>query len=287
MVSEKAKKFWTTMMGIDRRVIFIFTFIAISIPMFIKIDMKISISPEVEILFESMERLPDGSRVLMSLDYDPSSEPELQPMAETFLQYALRRNFKVIVIGLWPQGPIQAERAREIAETKEEEQFEYGISYINLGFQAGNELVIQRMGSSIPEVFPRDYYGHSLREYEYPIMQGVKNFSNIDYVFNLSAGYPGTVEWVLFAADRFGAILGAGNTAVQAPMVYPYLGKQLKGVLGGMKGGAEFEILTNLKGRATGYMVGQTFAHAVIVFFIIIANIAYFATREEKKGGVL
>ena len=54
-----------------------------------------------------------------------------------------------------------------------------------------------------------------------------------------------------------------------------------------MKGGAEFEILTELKGRATGYMVGQTFAHTVIVLFIIIANIAYFATREEKKGGVL
>lgn len=287
MATEKTKKFWQTLMGIDRRVIFIFTFVALSIPMFIKIDMEIPISPEVETLFESLEKLPDGSKVLMSLDYDPSSEPELQPMAETFLQYALRRNFKVIVIGLWPQGPIQAERAREVAETKEGRQFEYGINYINLGFQAGNELVIQRMGSSIPDVFPRDYYGHSIREKEYPIMQGVKNFSNIDYVFNLSAGYPGTVEWVLFAADRFSANLGAGNTAVQAPMVYPYLGKQLKGVLGGMKGGAEFEILTNLKGRATGYMVGQTFAHAVIVFFIIIANIAYFATREEKKGGVL
>jgi hypothetical protein len=287
MASEKSKKFWKAMMGIDRRVIFVFTFVAISIPMFITIEMKIPISPEVEVLFEVMERLPDGSKVLMSLDYDPSSEPELQPMAETFLKYALRRNFKVIVIGLWPQGPIQAERAREIAETEEGKLFEYGVNYINLGFQAGNELVIQRMGSSIPDVFPRDYYGHSIKEYDYQIMQGVRNFSNIDYVFNLSAGYPGTVEWVLFAVDRFGATLGAGNTAVQAPMVYPYLGKQLKGLLGGMKGGAEFEMLTELKGRAVGYMVGQTFAHTVIVLFIIIANIAYFATREEKKGGVL
>jgi len=103
-------------------------------------------------------------------------------------------------------------------------------------------------------------------------------------VFNLSAGYPGTVEWVLFAVDRFNVILGAGNTAVQAPQVYPYLGKQLKGILGGMKGGAEFEILTGLKGRAVKYMVGQTFAHTIIVLFILIANIAYFATRGKEKG---
>jgi len=283
MATEEQKSFLEKMVGIDRRVIFIFIFVALSIPMFISIDMVIKVSPEVSTLVETMENLPDGAKVLMSLDYDPSSEPELQPMAETFLIYAMRRNFKVIIIGLWPQGPIQAERAKEVAEKVENRQFEYGVDYINLGFQAGNELVIQRMGSSIPDAFPREYFGRPIEEF--PIMQGVKNFSNIDYVFNLSAGWPGTVEWVLFAVDKFGATLGAGNTAVQAPMVYPYLGKQLRGLAGGMKGGAEFEMLTNLEGRAVKYMVGQTFAHAIIVFFIIVANIAYFATRGRKKGG--
>ena len=285
MASEKTKAFLLKMIGIDRRIIFIFVFIALSVPMFISIDMDIPTSPEVEMLVETMEKLPDGAKVLVSLDYDPSSEPELQPMAETFLIYAMRRNFKIIVIGLWPQGAIQAERAKAVAEEHEGKEFVYGENYINLGFQSGNELVIQRMGSSIPAAFPRDYFGRPVDEF--PIMQGVKNFSNIDYVFNLSAGYPGTIEWVLFAVDKFGATLGAGNTAVQAPMIYPYLGKQLKGLAGGMKGGAELEILTSLEGRAVKYMVGQTFAHAVIVLFIIIANIAYFATRDSKKGGVL
>ncbi len=285
MASEKTKAFLLKMIGIDRRIIFIFVFIALSVPMFISIDMNIPTSPEVEMLVETMEKLPDGAKVLVSLDYDPSSEPELQPMAETFLIYAMRRNFKIIVIGLWPQGAIQAERAKAVAEEHEGKEFVYGENYINLGFQSGNELVIQRMGSSIPAAFPRDYFGRPVDEF--PIMQGVKNFSNIDYVFNLSAGYPGTIEWVLFAVDKFGATLGAGNTAVQAPMIYPYLGKQLKGLAGGMKGGAELEILTSLEGRAVKYMVGQTFAHAVIVLFIIIANIAYFATRDSKKGGVL
>ncbi|MCP4580905.1 MAG: hypothetical protein GY839_04760 [candidate division Zixibacteria bacterium] len=284
MVSEKTKNFLERMMGIDRRIIFIFIFVALSIPMFISIDMEIPTSPEVEMLFETMERLPDGAKVMVSLDYDPSSEPELQPMAETFFIYAQRRKFKVICIGLWPQGAIQAERARAVVEEVTGKEFEYGEDYINLGFQSGNELVIQRMGSSIPAMFPRDYFGRPIAEF--PIMQGVTNFSNIDYVFNLSAGYPGTVEWVLFAADRFDATVGAGNTAVQAPMVYPYLGKQLKGLAGGMKGGAEFEILTDLPGRAVKYMVGQTFAHTVIVLFIIVANIAFFATRGDSKGGI-
>jgi hypothetical protein len=285
MAAEKIKNLLERMMRIDRRVIFVLIFIALSIPMFISIEMTIPTSPEVEMLVKTMADLPDGAKVMVSLDYDPSSEPELQPMAETFFIYAMKRKFKVICIGLWPQGSIQAERARVVTETTMGRGFEYGVDYINLGYQSGNELVIQRMGSSIPAMFPRDYTGHPIEEF--PIMQGVVNFSNIDYVFNLSAGYPGTIEWVLFAADRFNVTVGAGNTAVQAPMVYPYLGKQLKGLAGGMKGGAEFEILTGLPGRAVKYMVGQTFAHTVIVLFIIIANIAYFATRGERKGGVL
>lgn len=282
MVSEKTKTFFQKMMGIDRRIIFLFIFVAVSVPMFISIKMSIPVSPEVEMLVDALKKLPDGSRVMASLDYDPSSEPELQPMAETFMEYALKRDFKVIVIGLWPQGAIQAERARVVAEAMMGKAFEYGVNYINLGYQSGNELVIQRMGSSIPAAFPRDYFGRPVEEF--PIMQGVRNFSNVDFVFNLSAGYPGTIEWVLFAADRFNVKVGAGNTAVQAPMVYPYLGKQLIGLAGGMKGGAEFEILTNLKGRAVQYMVGQTFAHTVIVLFIIVANIAYFVTRETRRG---
>jgi hypothetical protein len=283
-MAEQKQGFLDRMMGIDRRVIFVLIFIALSIPMFIHIEMNILTSPEVEMLVDTMKKLPDGAKVIVSLDYDPSSEPELQPMAETFFQYALQRKFKVICIGLWPQGAIQAERARVVAEETAGKQFEYGVDYINLGYQSGNELVIQRMGSSIPAMFPRDYFGRPIEEF--PIMQGITNFSNIDYVFNLSAGYPGTIEWVLFAADRFGATVGAGNTAVQAPQVYPYLGKQLKGLAGGMKGGAEFEILTDLPGRAVKYMVGQTFAHAIIVLFIIIANVAFFASRGSKKGGI-
>jgi len=45
MASEKTKAFLLKMIGIDRRIIFIFVFIALSIPMFIHIDMDIPTSP--------------------------------------------------------------------------------------------------------------------------------------------------------------------------------------------------------------------------------------------------
>ena len=138
------------------------------------------------------------------------------------------------------------------------------------------------MGSDFKSMFTTDFAGTSYDDI--PLMKNIKNFSNIDYSFNLSAGYPGTVEWVQVAVDRYGVMLGAGNTAVQAPQCYPYLRSgQLIGILGGMNGAAEFELLTKQTGKGTKFMLSQSFAHVIVIAFIIIGNVAYFRGGRKKK----
>ena len=277
------------LLAIDRRWIFLFVGVALVIPFFLGLSCKSYVSPEVKSLYAALESLRPNSKVLVSFDYDPASEPELNPMADAFLKYAFNHRFKVICSGLWPQGPLEIERSfgRVLADSGIQKlNLQYGTDYVNLGFQSGNEFAIQGMGASIHNVFPSDVHGTPTSEI--PIMKDVRDFSNVDFVFNLSAGYPGTVEWVQVAADRYGVRLGAGNTAVQAPLVYPYLGSgQLEGLLGGMKGGAEFEGLTGFVGKATRFMVSQTFAHLVVILFIVVGNAAFFAVkrREKRQGG--
>jgi hypothetical protein len=291
------------LLSIDRRVIFLVIFLALTVPIFLRIKIDIDVTKEVQILYDEIESLPPGSRVLVSCDYDPGSEPELQPMAETAFKHFMRKKIRFAIIGLWPQGPMQANRAltminqangRYIIEGKDTltvgrdivvvgaDTIRYGHDFINLGFQSGNELVIQRLGSSVSDVFPVDSRGRATTSY--PIMNGLNRLADFDFIFNLSAGYPGTVEWVQFAVDRFHVPCGAGNTAVQAPQVYPYLDSgQLTGLLGGMKGGAEYEKLTGYIAKATMSMVSQTAAHIFVVLFIVIGNLAYFMTRGKKE----
>ena len=246
----------------------------------------VDITTEVKQVYDIVENLPEGSKVLISFDYDPGSMPELQPMAESFIRHCIRKKLKMVLMGLWPQGPIQANLALEKV-LKEEEfkniKLEEGIDWVNLGYVAGNEVVIQRMGSSIWAAFAADHRGTPL--HKLPLMMGVRNFSNIDFVYELSAGYPGTQEWVQFAVDKFGAKLGAGNTAVQAPLMYPFYPNQLLGLLGGMKGAAEYETLMNYPATGVQYMLSQSVAHAVVCFFIIVGNLAFFLTKGKKKGG--
>jgi hypothetical protein len=269
---------------VGRRTVFVFIAVSLTLPFFMSFRPPVKISPEVQLLYEAITKLEPGSKVLAAFDYDPPSAPELQPMADAFMAYAFKHDLKVIIMGLWPQGPQQANmsvvRALEKPEVKRMNR-KYGTDYVNLGFQSGNEFLVQRMGRSFRDPFPRDIY-NTLYD-SIPLLKGVENFSNIDYVINFSSGYPGTVEWVQIAVDRFGKDLGAGNTAVQAPSVYPYLSSgKLKGLAGGMTGAAEFEMATGEIGKATTYILAQSFSHVVVIAFIIIGNVALFLGKRKE-----
>ncbi len=270
---------------VDRRVVFIYVALAAGLPLFMDLLPPVTVTPDVQALVDVLEELPPHSKVLAAFDYDPPSAPELQPMAVAFFKFAFKKKLDVIIVGLWPQGPQQANDAIATALLDSSVMAAgpiYGEDYVNLGFQSGNEFVIQRMGSGFKAMFPRDE-----RQTPYdsiPVLQNIVNFSNIDFVMNFSSGKPGTIEWVQIAVDRFGARLGAGNTAVQAPQVYPYLrAKQMVGLLGGMSGAAEFEKALSMPGNGSIMLLSQISTHAIVILFIIIGNTAYFRTRKRKN----
>ncbi len=271
---------------VERRWVFVFVAVGLVLPYFMSISLETKVSPEVAGLYNALDSLPPGSKVLMAYDYDPPSAPELQPMADAAMAFAFKNDLKVIVMGLWPQGPQQANLslARALAEPEvAAKNLKYGVDYVNLGFQSGNEFVIQSMGSSFRSMFPRDVNNTPYEQI--PLLNGVENFSNVDFVANWSSGYPGTKEWVQIAVDRFNVKVGAGNTAVQAPEMYAYLNAgQLYGLVGGMTGAAEFENATNETGRATVALLSQLFSHAIVIWFIIVGNVAFFLGRQERKG---
>ena len=270
---------------VGRRTVFIFVGVSLLLPFFMQFRLPLQISPEVRSGFDALEELPPGSKVLAAFDYDPPSAPELQPMADVFMKYAFEHRLKVIMMGLWPQGPDQANQAVQAAVDENpdlRQTIKYGEDYVNLGFQAGNEFVILRMGESFAAMFPTDIYNTPYDSI--PVLQNVRGFDDIDLGINFSAGKPGTQEWVQIAVDRYQLPLLAGNTAVQAPMAYPFLkAGQLIGLMGGMAGGAEFEKLTEKEGKATTYLLSQSFAHMVVIIFIIIGNAAFLREKRKKK----
>jgi len=266
---------------LDRRWIFLAVGLLVILPLLFGFHIA-AVKPSHRAIgfYETIEKLPEGSTVLLAGDYDPGTAAENYPMHLAAARHLMRRNMKIIAMALYPAGPPLTDQVLRIAG--EEFGKQPGVDYVNLGYKTGNELVMSSMGQSIPATFPVDNRGVPVDRI--PVMRGVRNYGQIKLLVNVSAGYPGTKEWVQQVVSRFHLPMVAGVTAVSAPEYYPYLqAGQLQGLLGGMAGAAEYETLVQKPGLATRGMDAQSLAHVFIAFMIVLGNIAFLPQR--KAGG--
>ena len=272
----------TVLRSLDRRWIFL----AVGLLVILPLAFGFHIAPVVPShrakgFFDAVERLPEGSTVLVAGDYDPGTRAENYPMHLAATRQLMRRNIKIIGVELYPAGVPLADDVLRIVAAEYDKKI--GIDYVNLGYKVGNELVMSSMGSSIPKTFPVDSRGIPIAQV--PVMRGIENFQQIDMIVSISAGYPGTKEWVQQVVSRFHVPMVAGVTAVSAPEYYPYLqAGQLQGLLGGMAGAAEYEVLVGKPALATRGMDAQSLAHLFIAFMILLGNLAFLPQRKPAKG---
>ena len=272
------------LLKIDRRIIYIVMGLLVMFPLIKPLGLGVTSGPRAKTLFDAIDALPPGKTVIISVDFDPSSMPELYPMLTAVMRHAFAKDLKVLLCGLWVTGAGLADQA--VQTIPKEYNKVYGKDVVYLGWKAGVDAVILGMGERIKNVYPSDYYGKSLDSL--PLLDEVQRLRDIPLAFAISAGTPGYQDWLLYAQSRYGMRVGAGVTAVSAADAYPYLQSgQLTGLLAGMKGGAEYEVLVQKAGYSKAYMPAvaamdsQSLAHVVILVLVIIGNVAYFATRKR------
>jgi hypothetical protein len=281
-------KFFEALGKIDRKIIFIILTIVIIIPLIKPFGLISKASSRAESVFNAVDAIPPGKSLMISIDFDPGSMPELYPMLTAILRHAMAKDVKVIVLGLWLTGMGLGEQA--LTTVSHEYNKVYGQDYIFLGWKVGVLPVILGMGEDIKKVYPTDYYGTPLESL--PMMNNIKNYRDIPFFISLSAGTPGYESWIAYAQSRYGLKIGVGVTAVSAADAYPYLQTgQLTGMLGGMKGASEYEFLVKQKGYtqefspASQAMDSQSLAHLLILILIVIGNVGYFFTRKVTRRG--
>jgi hypothetical protein len=265
--------------GIDRRIIYLAVFLATAVPILTKAILKIEPLPEVRKAYEYIESLPEGSIVMVSIDYDAASMPELQPMLETFLHHSFRKNLKVIMLGHWALGlPLGQQALEEIAKKYNKK---YGEDYVFLGYRPGVAAVIINLGKEFRNVFSGDYAYTPLDSL--PLMRKVRNYKEIKLLYGLEAGAVGD-SWIQYGYARYNLPIILGTTAVMTPDYYPYMqANQVISVIGGLRGAADYETLVGISGQASIGMLPQSVIHLVIIAFIIIGNVGFLVLRRAKK----
>lgn len=270
---------WERIGNVDRRWIYLAVALTVIFPVLFPLKLPMNVTPEARQLYDAIEALPDSCVVMLTFDYYASATAETRPVSIAALHHLFRKNIKVVTMTTIPLGgpSMASEVTRLMAK---EYNKTYGVDYVNLGYKANYTAVLLGMGTSIEGIFPTDQYGTYLAEL--PLMQRVKNYEDISFIFIVADN--GIVDnWISIVNAQFNKPMGAGVTAVMAPKFYSYLqANQMIGLLGGMKGAAEYEMLVNKPSMAVSGMNSQSLVHLLIIGFVVLGNVAFFAARKRR-----
>ncbi len=279
---------------IDRRWIFLMIALGTLLPILKPIGFPVSITPPVQSIYAKIETLGPSDVVVLSYDYGPTTGAENDPMADAILRHCLLRNVKVVALALYPLGGLTALNNSVTRIMTEFPDAKYGVDYVNLGYKDGGQASMKLLAEDFSQAFPGDTNGTPLSDL--PLMQQVKGARNTQLAVSIATGIIGE-WWANLINAQFGIPVAVGCTAVSAPKYYAYLeAKQMIGLIGGLKGASEYEKLLKdgypvtrkayadpLLQTASKGMDVQTIDHLIIIAFIVIGNIAYFAGRGPKR----
>ena len=289
--------------NLDRRIIFLLIGLAVLIPLINPnlIDLPLGEDRNTRVVYDSISNLNTNDKVLISFAYGASTKPEVHPMAVGLLNHLFSKGVKVYIVSLWPESPIMAEQAISSVRNSNLFSIEDGIDYVMFDYKVGGFVVIKGIADNFRDIYQQDKNGKSINDL--PIMEGIYDVTDFDFVFDFSAGVPGNAEWVQYACDPKNVPLSSGCTSIMVTDAIPYVESgQLKGILAGMPGAAEYEqmvydFMVNeqinnnsfinpqgniIKGKAYARMSAQSVAHLLMVVFIVIGNIAYYYSRKES-----
>ena len=276
--------FYEKILNLDRRWIFLVILVIALIFYKLTIPMPIKITQQTQSFYNEIEQLKPGDIVHITADYTLSVVPEIYPMHRAVVRRLLEKDVKIVSCALWTEGVPLIDRAHnEISAELEKEgkRKTYGEDYVNLGYKSGNDVVMTRLGTSFADTFPLDARGNPVAQL--PLMKQIKNFDSIALMVNFSVGHPGIREWLQQVQRRYNVKTLCGATGIMSPDLYSfYQSGQLKGLLAGLVGAAEYEILLNRPAMANAGMTIQSFVHLTIILLIILGNIAFFL--QKSKG---
>jgi hypothetical protein len=281
----------------DRRWIFLIMALAIVIPLYAPIGLPIQPSPMTKAAFNVVEALREGDVVYVAMDVEPASTPELEPYFRALMLQLKRKGVRMVFGCLWNTAPPLTERwLREMVDVAiapagspgyggaPDRGYARNVDYVYLGFREGQMNTMVGLATDLRRVFDgRTDDGLPLDEV--PWLAGVRGLGDLKLLISVSALVPGAKEWVQYVQGRYKLRMVAATTAVSTTDLAPYYQSgQLLGLVAGLSGAAEYEVLVGRPGTGVAGADVLNVGHAVVILAILLGNVLYFAGRRRGAG---
>jgi len=267
--------FLTRMQNIDRRIIYTVVFIVLAVPMFKPMGLPLKITRETKASYDAIEALPEGALVMFATANAPGTQAELEPQSIAVVKHLMRKNAKIVFNPVAAESPRYCDRYREMMAAA---GFEEGVDFIQLPYQAGGETLYVAMGTDLKSAYVMIQPG------QYELWDSIDGMQDFDLFVDCGGGE--TQRWAIGHIEaKYHIPHITLITAVILAVVQPYFtSRQFSGIVSGLNGAAEYEVLAGFPGLAASGMDAQSLGHLWVIFTIVLGNVAYFITKAGKAA---
>lgn len=272
--------------AIDPKWIYLVMALAIVVPVLKPVGLSIAVDKDTTLkVYDWIESLNPGDIVVGDVAFSGGSEGELGPQLQAWFRHCLQKGVKVIMVAQWNTGARLGYQDMEVVANQAKAEgisAEYGVDWVYVGYKAGGTNTWRAMQMDFwGSCGKTDMLGNSFDDL--PLM---KRFTKWDKesakgLIIFAAGSPGVPTYTTYFPDYQ---IYVGSVAVEVPGQMNLLrAGQIKGLLPGLPGAAQYEILLNRPGKAVKLMDAQSFGHLWIIALVILGNVAYYLKLKNRK----
>lgn len=188
-------------------------------------------------------------------------------------------NIKIIVTHFTPESPIMFSTLQELGWLDIPSDKIYGVDYVAMPYLAGVETAYANVAEDL-WTYGKDLYGTPLSDL--PIMENVYSISDINFIFQATISGTHADGCLRQWAQTYNVPFGWCLSAPMMPTYMPYVPSQVLGIIGGVPGGAQYELLINKPGNAVSFTDSISLIVLISFVMIVIVNIA---EKMVEKGG--
>lgn len=234
--------------------------------------------------------------MLIAADWGPSTKAENLPQTEVLIEHLMRRRLPFALITNVPDAEafmraLPEDVAKRLNKEDAREKWEYGKDWVNLGYQPGWGIMIQKLAAATDfhQALGTDARGTPLSEI--PCMRTVKNIKNVKLLAEFTGLVGAFDAWVqFFQTAEYRPPMAHGCTSITIPEAYIYLDSgQIVGLHEGIAGAAAYSSMLseqNEKRGSDSAIVTNTalaVAHVVVIFLIIVGNVGMVLSGRRTR----
>jgi len=285
---------------LDRRIVYAAVATSLIVVLWFKWRLPPAQMDSAVLFFDAVEGLQaDGGIVLIAYDWGPSTKAENQPQTEVLIEHLMRRRIPFAMITNVPDAEpfmrvIPEDVAKRLKKEIPREKWEYGKDWVNLGYQPGWGIMVQKLAASsdFHQSLGTDARGTPLSEI--PCMRTVKTIKDVRLLAEFT-GLVGAFDvWVqFFQTKEYRPPMAHGCTSITIPEAYIYLDSgQIVGLHEGIAGAAAYSAMLSKQNEKRGpdsAIVTNTalaVAHVVVILLIFMGNVGMLLARRKPRAVV-